>query len=82
MTCAEIIGIIKENGLENEILEYLVRDRIRYIKRKNIDYETARATINCIKATNRGKDKAIDALCEPESEVEKRRKYRLLGADY
>ena len=82
MTNAEIIGLIKENGVENEVLDYLVKDRLKYLKRLEVDNLTLNATVRHIKGINNGQNDAISALCEPETERERNRKYQLLGLYY
>jgi hypothetical protein len=43
---------------------------MKEFKKTSHELSSARHTIKCIKAVNRGKNEAIDALCEPVSEKE------------
>ncbi len=74
----EIIKKIKMTGCENEILKYLVNDRINALA--NIKTQLAEKTniITVIRKINRGKDECIAGLCEPDKEL-KRHKLNLEG---
>lgn len=71
MMSTEIISLIKEGGLENEILNYLIQDRLKYLKCLESEYANANAIIRCVRAINGRRNEAIDALCEPETPKEK-----------
>lgn len=75
----DILSVIKDYGIEQEVLQILFENQMKKIKRLELDCIQQGATIGYIKAINQGRNKDIDALCEPEPKAEKLRRYRILG---
>ena len=66
MTVEEILNEIHKGGYEFSVFEYLSKYLIKEntrLEKQNSEY---RATIRTIKKINRGKNDAIDNLCEVE----------------
>ncbi len=75
MTEAEILQEIKDTGCENAVLRVLLQDRLSYIDDLENENSGLNASITAIRKINQGKDEAIDALCEPEDERVRRKRW-------
>ena len=75
----DILNVIKDYGIEQEVLQILFESQMKKIKMLELDCIQQGAIIGYIKAINQGRNKDIDALCEPEPQTEKVRRYRILG---
>lgn len=82
MDLKEILAEIKKAGLEDEVLQYLFHNRFRAMRRAEIDKMVLEHKIECIHKLNAGKNEAIDAMCEPDDEQIKKKRYELLNIAY